>query len=173
MYRIIFGLLLLTFIANMGGCMDKQVNPEAEKAVIKNVIENSIGWAKNKDTELLYSCFAHDENLFWFVPENNDAQVGFESFTEVVDNVFLNDAFKAVRFETKDMVINLSRDGTVAWWHCLLDDINEWNGQQFSWINVRWTGVLEKRDGKWAIVQQHFSNSVEDIASRDKQSDKS
>ncbi|MEZ5359562.1 MAG: nuclear transport factor 2 family protein [Candidatus Zixiibacteriota bacterium] len=166
MYKCLIGFAAVIVLLLTGGCMEKQVNPEEEKAVIKQVIENSIGWAKNKDTDLLYSCFAHDANLFWYVPENNDAQVGFESFKDVVNNVFMNDAFKAVRFETKDMVINLSRDGSVAWWHCLLDDVNEWNGQQFSWINVRWTGVLEKQDGKWVIVQQHFSNSVDDIKQR-------
>jgi len=24
-------------------------------------------------------------------------------------------------------------------------------------LNVRWTGVLEKRDGRWLIMQMHFS----------------
>jgi hypothetical protein len=28
---------------------------------------------------------------------------------------------------------------------------------QASWENTRWTGVVEKRDGRWVIVQQHFS----------------
>jgi hypothetical protein len=26
-----------------------------------------------------------------------------------------------------------------------------------NWENTRWTGVLEKRDGRWVIIQQHFS----------------
>ena len=26
-----------------------------------------------------------------------------------------------------------------------------------SWEDTRWTGVLEKRDGRWVMVQQHFS----------------
>jgi len=49
----------------------------------------------------------------------------------------------------------------VAWWYCMLDDINEWDGQPASWENTRWTGVLEKREGKWVIVQMHFSFAKE------------
>lgn len=39
----------------------------------------------------------------------------------------------------------------------MLDDINEWKGQPANWENTRWTGVLEKRDNNWIIVQMHFS----------------
>jgi hypothetical protein len=29
------------------------------------------------------------------------------------------------------------------------------------WVNVRWTGVLEKKEGKWLIRQMHFSFPLE------------
>jgi hypothetical protein len=54
-----------------------------------------------------------------------------------------------------------SRDGNVAWYSCYLDDISEWDGQKGGWRNVRWTGVLERREGKWLIMQMHFSFPVE------------
>jgi hypothetical protein len=41
----------------------------------------------------------------------------------------------------------------------VLDDINEYKGNPASWVNVRWTGVLEKRAGNWVIVQMHFSKA--------------
>ena len=28
---------------------------------------------------------------------------------------------------------------------------------------VNWTGVLEKRDGRWVTVQQHFSFAAKDL----------
>ena len=45
----------------------------------------------------------------------------------------------------------------MAWFSCLLDDFGEWDGQPVGWKDCRWTGVLEKREGKWLLVQQHFS----------------
>ena len=145
-------------------CASCQVNSEvdvsAEKAVIEEVIKNSIGWATTKDTDLLYSCFAQDEDLFWFTPESAGTTHGFESFEQTVENLFLNDAFKAVRFEVRELRIRLSQSGEVAWYSCYLDDENEWNGQPASWLNARWTGVLEKRQERWVIMQMHFSYGV-------------
>jgi hypothetical protein len=135
---------------------------DVEKVRIEEVIKASIGWAQTKDTDLLYRCFAKDESLFWFTPEAAGTTHGFESFKQTVEQVFLNDAFKAIRFEVRDLKINLSRSGDVAWYSCMLDDENEWNGQPASWINVRWTGVLEKREGNWVIVQMHFSYGTGD-----------
>lgn len=37
------------------------------------------------------------------------------------------------------------------------DDINTYKGEPASWESARWTGVVEKRDGKWVVVSQHFS----------------
>lgn len=128
-----------------------------ERDSVFKVIEDSIAWAKNKDTELLYSCFAHDENLFWFTPEADGTTRGFENFTKQVNSFFLDKRFRAVSHEIRDMKIDFSKSGETAWWSCMLDDMNEWDGRSASWMNVRWTGVLEKREGRWVIVQMHFS----------------
>jgi len=128
---------------------------------ISKVIHNSIGWAANKDKELLYGCFAHDSDLFWFSPRDDGTVRGFSECTDQVENFFMKDEFKAVRFEVRDLRIILSRSGDVAWYHARLDDINEWKGQPANWEDVRWTGVLEKRDGRWVIVQMHFSEAAE------------
>ncbi len=128
---------------------------EKEKEIITQTIHNTIGWAKEKDTALLYSIIANDENYLEVHPRDYKA-VGITQFKQA-EQFWLDDRFKHIRYETWDMHINLSADGTVAWYYCRLDDINEWNGQAASWENARWTGVLEKRKGKWRMVQMHFS----------------
>ena len=35
--------------------------------------------------------------------------------------------------------------------------MGEWDGKPVGWKDARWTGVLERRSGKWVIVQMHFS----------------
>jgi hypothetical protein len=158
---IIVYSLLVSMIIAVCSCAPG-VDTAAEKAVIEGVVHASIGWAQEKDKDLLYQCFAHDENLFYFSPANSGTIAGFEAFQELTEGFFMLDAFKAIRYEIKDLRINLSRGGDVAWWSAYLDDINEWNGQPASWINVRWTGVLEKRDGNWVIVQMHFSSATDE-----------
>jgi len=126
---------------------------------ISEVIHNSIGWAATKDKELLFRCFADDPELFWFSPRDDGTICGFKAFANMTESFFMNDDFKAVSFEIKELQINLSRSGDVAWYHARLDDFNEWQGQPANWDDVRWTGVLEKRNDQWVIVQMHFSDA--------------
>lgn len=158
--------LKLAFISQAAlmilSCADQNtgnLSVEAEKAVIEQVIRNSIGWAKNKDLQLLYSVIANDSSYLEVHP-NNRVVRGISEFKKAED-FWMHPDFQAVRFDTRDMTINISQSGTVAWWYCILDDMNMWKGQPANWENTRWTGVLEKRYGRWVIVQMHFSFASE------------
>ena len=128
-----------------------------EKAAIEKTIRASIGWALTKDRPLLESVLAHDDGLFMFQPDSKSTIVGFEAFKALGERAWMKEAFKATDFAVRDLRINVSGSGSVAWYSCFLDDHAEWNGQPIGWDNARWTGVLEKRNGKWIIVQMHFS----------------
>ena len=131
------------------------IDVNAEKALVEKAIHSSIGWAKNKDLNLLYSIISNDTNYIEVDP-NNRIVKGFQDFKKS-ESFWMSDDFKAIRYEIKDLKINFSNLDNVAWFFCVLDDINEWKGQPANWENTRWTGVLEKRDGNWVIVQMHFS----------------
>ncbi|UCC78262.1 MAG: nuclear transport factor 2 family protein [Candidatus Zixiibacteriota bacterium] len=148
-------------IVLLGGCstMNGELDVDAEKAEISKVIHGSIGWAANKDKELVFGCFADDPELFYFSPRDDGTIHGYKAFVDLTEGFFMLDDFKAVRYEIRELSINLSRSGDVAWYHARLDDFNEWKGQPVNWEDVRWTGVLEKRDGRWVIVQMHFSDA--------------
>ena len=152
--------------ALLSGCATRTPVPNvaAETARIDSVIRGSIQWAMQKDTALLYGSFAHDSALFWFSPDSAGTVRGYEAFKQQVEGFFMNPAFVAVGTDIRDMQIHLSRGGDVAWWSCILDDRNTWQGRPANWENVRWTGVLEKRGGNWVIVQMHFSKSEEAMA---------
>ena len=130
-------------------------NAETEKQLVEKAIHNCIGWAKDKDINLLYNTIANDSTFLEIHP-NDKVVKGFEDFKKA-EKFWMSPDFKAVRYEIKDLIINFSKSGDIAWFFCMLDDINEWKGQPANWENTRWTGVLEKRNGKWVIVQQHFS----------------
>ncbi len=152
----VFIIAIFVLLSERNPVMSSEIDMEAERATIKETIHNSIGWAANKDVDLLYSCFAKDSNLFYFNPDASSI-IGFDNFKKLTETVFMDDAFKAIRYEIRELRINISNSGDVAWYSSKLDDENEWNGQPASWINVRWTGILEKREGHWVIVQMHFS----------------
>jgi ketosteroid isomerase-like protein len=131
------------------------VSSESEMTVIETVIYNNIAWAITKDTTLLKSTMVLDETLFIFNPDSMPT-IGWSELEKNFD-FWLDPRFKATKTEIRDLRITTSKSGMVAWWACILDDLGEWDGRPIGWKNTRWTGVLEKRNGKWLIVQMHFS----------------
>lgn len=151
-------LILVGMLFLFAACCQKSINtfdPATERPLIEKSIHGSIGWAKNKDIQLLYSIMANDSNFMEIQPVDRVVR-GFKEFKRN-EPIWMSPDFKAIRYEIKDLTINISQLGNVAWFYCKLDDINEWKGEPSSWENIRWTGVLEKREGNWVIVQTHFS----------------
>lgn len=156
-----FVLILLWLAA--GPCLAQAAaetkTPEAEKEAIAQAIHSCIGWAQTKDFDRLYRVIAADPS-FLEVHPNGRVVKGIADFRRA-EATWRDPAFKAVRYEIRDLQITLAQCGTVAWFFCILDDINEWRGAPANWENTRWTGVLEKRRDTWMIVQQHFSFATE------------
>ncbi|MFH1998475.1 MAG: nuclear transport factor 2 family protein, partial [Planctomycetota bacterium] len=151
-------LSMILFIASLFTyATSTETNKEKERARVEQVIKDSIGWALDKDKERLYNSVAHDENFFIFHPDAYGTVIGFETFRQRVETVFMSDDFKATSFEVKKLRITFSKSGDVAWFSSLLDDFGEWKGEPAAWVDCRWTGVLEKRESRWVITQMHFS----------------
>lgn len=134
----------------------RQVSLRGEVARLERIVQDSIAWALTKDRPLLESIIAHDADYTSFHPEGLQPVRGYEQFSEGFQ-LWMDDRFVATRTEVRDLRCQLSRDGQVAWWSAILDDCFTWDGQPGCWQDTRWTGVLERRDGRWVIVQMHFS----------------
>lgn len=132
--------------------------PTDEKTVIEKTIRDSICWALTKDRPLAESTLAHDENLFYFWIKSAYTVMGWKQHVKTFDT-FMDPRFKAIRTDVRDLHIYLSPSGDVAWYDATLDDVSEWDGRRGGAENINWTGVLEKREGKWVIVHMHASLS--------------
>jgi ketosteroid isomerase-like protein len=139
-----------------------QAPPRDEKGVIAKVIKDSICWALTKDRALAESTLAHDDDLFYFWTSSTFTVRGWNQHLKYFD-MWMDPRFKAVRTDVRDLEIHLSRSGDVAWYSAILDDVVEWDGKTGGGENLRWTGVLEKRDGAWVIVQMHASFAVDQV----------
>lgn len=132
------------------------VHPEIEK-----VIRAGFAWARTKDTALLFGTRSQGSDLFVWGPTSAAPVVGFEAFREKARSSWLRDDFVATGFDVREVRIHLSPGKSVAWFSAVVDDFCEIAGRPDGWRDVRWTGVLEKRGGKWLYVQGHFSYAAE------------
>jgi len=142
--------------------MDEQpiatASPDYE--AVKEAIEQSIGWAIEKDFDAMFRLWA--DNLFHFWVFSSSQIVGLESFKSFAEQ-WRDPEFRGTRYRFKDLRITISRSGTVAWYSCFLDDCTSYRGKESCMENVFQTGVLEKRDGRWLHVQMHGSYPVDKI----------
>jgi ketosteroid isomerase-like protein len=153
-------ILVLPIFILAAGCetMTTQIDRDLEIAAVTDAINGSIKWCfPDKDRERMCKYTARDSSFFMFQPDSRSTIKSFDEFLAYADKIFFDPRFKPLSSEIKDLRVNLSRGGDVAWFSCLLDDFGEWDGQPVGWKDARWTGVLEKRDGDWLLVQQHFS----------------
>jgi ketosteroid isomerase-like protein len=126
-----------------------------EIEAVEKAIHNVLGWAVKKDFQLFFQTIADDSNFISVTPYER-VKFGFADVQK--DTAFWGSPFfEAIRHEIRDLKIRFSNSGDVAWFYCVVSDFNEWKGKPANWEKVRWTGVLEKRKGKWRVVQQHFS----------------
>jgi hypothetical protein len=145
----------LLFLLSCGGGSQQSTDRSADSLAVSQAIHACIGWAKEKDFKLLYSVIANDPGYLEVSPGNSITR-GIDEFKE--NELFWGSSdFRAIRYDIRDLVISFSPAGDAAWFYCVLDDINEWKGQPASWENTRWTGVLVKKEGRWIMMQQHFS----------------
>ena len=131
---------------------------EHDRKVIAQVIHDNIGWALTKDLDLLYSTLQRDSTLLIINPDGSYTE-GIAQVEETAKSFWMDPRFKATHCEIKDLRITFSDSKTTAWYFCLLDDFGEWNGKPYKWEDARWSGVIEKAEGKWVIRQMHISFS--------------
>jgi|GEM_PF-894777 len=137
--------------------------PPSDRDLIAGVIEDSIAWFKTKNFDRLFEIFPEDPDLFLFHPDSKSTMIGGKAFRESsaqwrdANNIYL-------RHQIRDLRITIAASGTVAWWSAILDDCGSYGGREFCWKDCRWTGVVEKRSGKWVVVQGHFSFAADQVA---------
>jgi hypothetical protein len=139
-------------------------NVAGERTAVAKVIETSIKWCfPDKSRERLYGSVVNDSTFFMFQPDSKSTIYGFDAFKAFSERVFLVEECQPKGSTIKQLRINLSESGDVAWFSCLLDDWGEWAGEPWNWKDVRWTGVLQKLEGRWLIEQQHFSKAEDAV----------
>lgn len=168
--KTILSLVLSTMITT-GAAAEGQPRREADKAAIAKTIKDSICWALTKDRALQESTMAHDEDLFVLWTHSTSAVAGWKQYVKLFD-IWMDSRFKATLTEIRDLQVYLSRSGDVAWYSATLDDLGEWDGKPTGARDIRWTGVLEKRNGAWVIVQMHGSVAYDKAVQSAKQQTK-
>lgn len=157
-FMTISAVLLLTTVFTGRGFSQGSTSPDHE--AVKNAIEQSIGWAIEKDFDAMFRMWA--DNLFISWVFSNNVVVGLDNYKTFAQQ-WRDPDWRGTRFEFKNLRVVFSRSGDVAWYSSFLDDCSSYKGKESCMKDVFVTGVLEKRDGQWVHVLMHGSYPVDKI----------
>lgn len=141
-----------------------QGNPESrshakndEQQIIK-ALHDAFGWALTKDRALFESVFAKDDDFFTYFPDSKSTVLGWQRFEKFLE-AWMDPRSTATGYDIRNLRVVISKTGDVAWFSAIVDDEGEFDGKPWGTKDIRWTGVLEKRGGRWKICQQHMSEA--------------
>lgn len=125
------------------------------KDEVRTTIEHFFQAMDTQDFELIEKTTAHDPEMVHTGTDIGEIWKGWDELRQ--DTIEQFKELEYYKANIKDLQIHLSPDRNVAWYFHLLDARIKSYGTEHQWQNARFTGVLEKRDGSWVLVQTHVS----------------
>lgn len=132
----------------------------SEISNVKEVIDQFYHLYETQDMDLLNNLIANDDDMINFGTDSVEYWIGPIPLKESFQNQWT--AFGEPEITLNDLVVKISESGTVAWYSLFINFKVKFKGELAEWKGARSTGVLEKRKGKWLIVQ--FHNSMPQVA---------
>lgn len=125
------------------------------KEKIENTIQNFFHSMNTQNIELLEQVTAQKKSMVHIGTDTDEIWRGWSELNEATHEQFENLEFYEANI--RDLSIQLSDSGNVAWYSHLLDAKIKSSESFQTWKGARFTGVLERIDGSWQIVQTHVS----------------
>jgi len=135
-------------------CQQK-VDMNSEVTHVKEVIDQFYHLYETQDMELLNNLIVSDADMVNFGTDAVEHWVGLAPLKEAFQRQWAE--FEEPEIILNDLMIKISESGTVAWYSLFINLRVKFKGEIIEWKGARSTGVLEKRKGKWFIVQFHNS----------------
>jgi|SRR3972149_11206555 len=148
----IFSILFLS-------CSTKEdVNLEAERQQLQQVLDDFVRAHEEKNLDLLLSCFSDKPDITILGTDEDELWVDKVSMGEAQKREY--GTFDKITLSVRDKILKINRSGESAWFYMKVNWYVESKGTKSTFDGVRTSGVLEKEDNNWKIVQLHTSLPV-------------
>lgn len=153
-------LMILFVIISIAACSPPgekcpEVDFEKELSDIRMVLDQYELARESEDFATVEHLWAPDADIILFGTESDEQLLGIESIKNAMEKQF--DEFDNTLINISDQKIRINRAGNTAWFSEILNYNFIYLGEDMSFEGIRFTGVLEKRDGRWQLVQGHLS----------------
>lgn len=154
-------LLLLTVFILLPACRQREcIDLNIEKEEIALVLEKYVIANEDQRIDLVEEIWADDENIVAIGTSSDEILAGWKAIKRTIQKQF--DTFSNTYISLTNQKINVNNTGNTAWFSAILNYNFIRDTIPMSYEGIRYTGVLERRGGKWVIVQSHMSIPAND-----------
>ena len=158
-----FGLITLLacsridadIVGRAGRGQGNAVSLVSEGKAVESVLDQYLRAFRTRDQQLVAQVYAHDDDLVVFGSNPVDCRFGWNATREYIQKYFA--AVDAIDIVLKERKTKVHWSGETAWFSQVLDWKETAGKEIAAIIGLRISGILEKRDGRWLIVQLHAS----------------
>jgi len=156
MKTLLAPVLLSVLIIFSTSCDQKKVtNCKEEKEAIESLLENYILANENQDLELIENIWAASDDIVLYGTDSDERIVGWTNIRAAIKEQFgfISDTY----ISASNQFIKLNCTANTAWFSETLNYNYMYQGKAHKYEGLRFTGVVEKMDGHWRLVQAHHS----------------
>jgi len=139
-----------------------RVGPERdvrnETAAVTSVLDQYLQAFRASDQQGVAQVYAHDDDLVVFGSNPADRRFGWNATRTYIEKYFAG--VDAIEITLKERQVRIHRSGETAWFSQVLDWKEKAGNETAAMNGLRISGVLEKREGRWLIVQLHASGPL-------------
>ncbi len=159
-WNLLFLMIGALLITSCSDC-DQIVSKADEIISIENVLEQYVISNENKDFDLIQKIWAPDSDIILFGTDSDEKLMGWTNIKNAIKEQF--EIIDETYISVSDQYIKISCDGSTAWFAEILNYNFVYQGEAKEFEGLRFTGILEKQEGEWKIVQAHLSLPAHDI----------
>lgn len=153
-------LFILVFIGliSLNSCnidQSKNVDVDLEKEKVTLVLEKYVIAMEKQDMDLVQEIWASEPDIKVFGTNSDEKIIGWEQIRSTLQRQF--DSFDDTYISVRDQVVDVNETGNTAWFSEIMNYNYIYQGEAKQFEGIRFTGVLNKKDGEWFIVQSHIS----------------
>ena len=153
--RVVLFLAVMIFTFSLVSVAQENAR-EAAKWEIRDFLGKLFEANKAKDIKKIESFYSHNADVVFIGPTGKDRWVGWTSFHKHIAPIYADKSFKYTKMDFRDAVIYPSKSGDFASFSVVVDEAFDFKGEKVEVPGTRFSGAVEKVDGKWQIVQHVY-----------------
>ena len=154
LFILIFVGLIALHSCNIDN-QSKNVDLDLEIEKVALVLEKYVIANEKQDMGLIKEIWAPETDIMIFGTNSDEQLIGWEQIRDAVQRQF--NLFEDTYISVHDQVIQINECGNTAWFSEIVNYNFIYQGEAKQFEGVRFTGILEKFNGDWFIVQSHMS----------------